>query len=464
MPTKNPHPHWRHGPRLLLSLSAISLLAAGCRTAIDYNPEPLVTGPAYLGQFQDATGRQAGAVWWSGWEDPRLGELIRLGLANNLDLKAGEERLRESGAAADIQEAARYPGIALAAEAEAEWDGEGRRSTRTRPSLRGRWQLDFSGALAREAEAAEYRFLAQMEQLELSRLNLSVDIAITYLDLITQLRLEHLLEAQEANARESLEVVASRFRQGVASRLDVLQQEDLVADINSQVPLIQLARKRAALDLNLLTGKLPGSALRIEIPSDPVELPPRPAIGPPIELLGRRPDLRALRNELIAADAEAARALAERWPRLALEADLFWQEGTTVTGGLFNLVADILQPIVDAGRRKAEVDRTGALKEERRLVFSSRFLEAIAQVEDLVYTETRLSELMQRLERRQQLLEEAESQAVSRYEQGFTDFLPVITARQDLLTIEQRLVRERANLRLARLNLHRVLGGPMPQR
>ncbi|HKJ91246.1 MAG TPA: TolC family protein, partial [Oceanipulchritudo sp.] len=91
-------------------------------------------------------------------------------------------------------------------------------------------------------------------------------------------------------------------------------------------------------------------------------------------------------------------------------------------------------------------------------------LEAIAQVEDLVYTETRLSELLQRLERRQQLLEEAESQAVSRYEQGFTDFLPVITARQDLLTIEQRLVRERANLLLARLNLHRVLGGPMPQR
>lgn len=458
----NTTPHLWRGPSLIFMLSAAGLLTGGCRAEIDYTPDPMVAAPAYAGAFASSPADASTGAWWSHWTDPHLGTLIKDGLAHSLDLKAVEQRLRQAEAVAEIVGAARRPEMAVTTTLEAEWDEDGRRGSRSRPALRGRWQLDLSGALARGAEAEGYRFLARREELNLARLDLSIDIAVAYLNLTTQLHLEKLLAAQEANARESLEVVASRFRQGVATRLDVLQQEDLVADINSQIPSVQTERNRAALGLDILTGNFPGSALRLEMPDTPVELPPRPAIGEPIDLLGRRPDLRALRNELIAADSETARALAERWPRLALEADLFWQEGTSVSGGLVNLVAEIVQPIFDAGRRRAEVNRTEALRQERRLLFSSRFLQAVAQVEDLVFTEIRLSELLQRLERRQRLLEEAEAQAITRYEQGFTDFLPVITARQNLLLIEQRLVRERRNLLATRFNLHRVLGGPMP--
>jgi len=367
--------------------------------------------------------------------------------------------VRAMGAAAS-----RYPSLDLRLDGDADWDEDGRRSSRIRPALVGRWSPDISGSIKRGAEAEQYRLRAQREEWELARLNLSVNIALAFLDLSTQRQLGALIEAQEANARELLEVVRSRFRQGVASRLDVLQQEDLVAAIHSQLPGIQLEGNRAALELDLLTGKLPGSVLGLEIPAEPLGLPARPSIGAPVELLSRRPDLRALRHQVVAADAEADRALAERWPSLVIQADLFWQEGTSASGGLFNLAAGLLQPLFDAGRRMAEVDRTEALKQERLFRFSEQFLTAIAEVEDLVFAEERLSELLQRLENRQRLLEEAEDQAVSRYEQGFTDFLPVITARQDLLTIQQRLVREQRNLIAVRLNLHRVLGGPMPLR
>lgn len=440
---------------------ALALLGAGCRQIYDTSPQPEVFEAQYIVAGDDTEEPAASGGWWTFFEEPALDALVAEGLQGNFDLRAAQQRLIQAEAIARRAGAERLPELGLDARAGVEFDDGGERAESVVAGVSGRWAIDVSSALKLRAEARGYSLLAAEDELELARLNLSAAIAESFVDCVAQDLLAELLEAQEANALAYLQVVEARFDEGIVGRLDVLQQEGLVAEIRTQMPVVRSQRFRAGLRLDALLGRVPGSAAYAGKSGGFPQATSRPAIGSPLALLATRPDLRAFRHDLIASDADAARAMAERWPQLALDFDLFWREGTGVSEGIVSLAAGLFQPLFDAGRRREDANLAVAQREERRALFSSAFLGAVADVEEGVFSEDRQRELVQNLERRRNLLTQAEKQATDRYAQGLTDFLPVITARQELLTIEQRLVRERRNLVLLRIGLFAALGGPM---
>ena len=165
----------------------------------------------------------------------------------------------------------------------------------------------------------------------------------------------------------------------------------------------------------------------------------------------------------MAADAETARALAERLPRLTLTADALRLEvGDNPAVKAVSLGAGLVQPLLDWGARREEWVRTKAVYHERLAAYTQDYLGAVWEVEGLIQNERRQHELLESLARRRLLLEATIKQARSRYDAGLTDYLPVLTATQQFYAVEQRLVRKRRRLASLRIALHRALGGPAP--
>ena len=248
------------------------------------------------------------------------------------------------------------------------------------------------------------------------------------------------------------------FRSLTAS-VDVLQQSSVLAETESLVPPAEALLRVAENRLDVLIGQAPDALDRIDENDRFVSIEDLPFVGVPSDLLLNRPDLRALRNELIAADAEIGQSIADRLPQITLDGSLFYGDGSGFTGPAGTLLGSIIQPLLDWGARKAEVERRRALYVERLAIFSQAYLQAIEDVENALYQERKQREFLDRLDRRRRFLERTVEETRDRYTNGLTDFLPVLDALKELQRIERIIVRQQRELLGFRIQLQRALGG-----
>jgi outer membrane protein TolC len=186
-----------------------------------------------------------------------------------------------------------------------------------------------------------------------------------------------------------------------------------------------------------------------------------PTVGVPAHLLVRRPDLRAPQLQLISEDYRIAEAIADRLPRVGIGASLEYAE-SALTGDLIRTaVADAVQPLIDWGERKAEVERRRAVFDEKLARFTEAYLVAIEEVENLIYLgrrqQDRLSSLIHQRDLSSRTLEEARN----RYSNGLTDYLPVLDSVQTLQRIERQVIAQQRGLIENRIALHLAIGGSL---
>jgi outer membrane protein TolC len=120
-----------------------------------------------------------------------------------------------------------------------------------------------------------------------------------------------------------------------------------------------------------------------------------------------------------------------------------------------------VQPLLDWGLREAEVRRNKALYQERLAQFAQAYLSAIEDVENALYLEKKHRTLIERLTSRQRILAQTLVETRNRYIQGLTDYLPVLTAVQDLRDIDREIITRTRELVQFRVRLFRALGGPV---
>lgn len=426
-------------------------------------PAPLRGGAAVPVEARPQGNAQA---WWQEWESEELDGLIRRALADNLDVAAAEARVEQARALYRGASAALGPRINGTLGAEREVGAQGRGAREEQLSARAALTLpvDVGGRrrATRQARAAEV--WAREETLAAFRLELSAEVAEVYLGIVEQRLLLGVLGDQLQTAREFARIIQQRFDEGLVSRLDVLQQQTRVAELESQVPATSAGLEELFQVLAALVGALPDEELKA-VGAEAKALPlVTMAAGElrGVDLLEARPDLRAARAALVAADAETGRALAERLPSLDLAADASWVKSEGVSTSALAVGVDLLQPLLDWGARRAEWVRTRAVYEERLAAFSQAYLRAVRQVAALREVEIKQRELLEVLGRRRELLETTMRQARNRYEAGLTDYLPVLTATEQLHAVEQRQVRELRRQASMRVALRRATGGLVP--
>ncbi|MBT64455.1 MAG: hypothetical protein CML13_14740 [Puniceicoccaceae bacterium] len=303
-----------------------------------------------------------------------------------------------------------------------------------------------------------YSEQARQADAELVALSLSSEVANAYFGSVAAANKLQLLRQQVQLDQDLLDLIQLRHDQGVGTVVDVLQQES-----QTLIPLAESELRSFENLLDILVGELPDGNNRIpdaEQLSFDARMPP---LGVPADLLVQRPDLRAALADLVAADASIGVAVAERLPQLTLSGSVAEGATSSYEGVLSSLAANFTGPLLDWGRRKAEVERRKSIYQEQLLRFTELFLGAVEEVETTLYQEQKQREFLKRLRHRRDILQRAQEESDARFKQGIDDYLPVLTALQSLREIERDLIDEQLELLQLRIRLHLVTGGRMPQ-
>ncbi len=449
------------GQHLTLLLVVALALTACAPFAPDERERDLIGLPDGYSASGEAT---APARWWEDFSATELNTLIEKALGDNLTLHAAWARLDQARATARKAGADLVPSINAEADAgvsEKRSSGTTTGSESYSLGLAASYELDLWGRIRAERNAARLKAQASREDLAAAATTIAAEVSSRWLGIISQRAQLELLRQQLTTNRTYLELVELRFKNSLASALDIFQQRQLVERIEAQLPLVRQQEELLSQELNILLGTPPQSTLSITRKSLP-QATPLPATGLPSQLLGQRPDIRAAFLRLAASDQTVSAARADRLPALSLTGSAkFDHDGLSklFDNWLASLTGSLTTPIIDGGRRRAEVARSRAEMAENIALYKKTILSAMGEVEAALVREKKTREHITALSRQLDAARHALDQARSRYINGLNDYLPVLTQLLAVQGLEKDMIERQNDLLVVRVNLHRALGG-----
>src|ERR1700674_135753 len=293
---------------LMAATMALGLIA-GCRVGPNYH-RPAVQTPAAFRDLREDPQLQAQAAsyadlpWWQVFQDPQLQELIRTALKQNYDLQIATERINAGRAQVAITRSYLFPQV----QGNGNFAGGKESTFQTRfnfltLSADAAFQLDFFGKLRRATEASRAQLLATVDARQTVILTLVSDVASDYFALL-QLDLQLQITRETVKTQEdSVKLTNLRVQHGVATKLDVLQAQQVLDTANAQIPDYERQIGQQEDAISTLLGNYPSGIPRGLALSEQM-LPPGVPPGLPSSLLERRPDIRQAEQILIAQNAE----------------------------------------------------------------------------------------------------------------------------------------------------------------
>ncbi|OUL44393.1 RND transporter [Pseudomonas aeruginosa] len=397
-----------------LSLISACLLLGACGST----PAPLDSGLAAPSQWRYlAAGRSDASdirQWWKAFGAPELDSLLQRALLNSQDLGAAVARVRQAQASAVIAGAPLLPELnaTLGASRQKLLRDSGYSGTDATSDndavdsfsagLSASYEVDFWGGRRAAYRSALESLKASEYDRATVELTLLSGVANSYLQVLALREQQRIARLNLDNAEHVLRLVETRHAAGSATALEVAQQSSLVASQRKQLPLLEQQAHEALITLATLIGE-PVQALQVaERPFD---------------------SLRSFRNPY------------------------------------YNLGANLLAPIFNHGRLRAERDRSLARQEELLETYRKAILTAFADTERSLNS---IDGLDRQLHWQQQELEQAQRAfdlSDSRYQAGAETLLTVLETQRTLYAAQDAAVQ----LRLARLQasvgLYKALGG-----
>jgi multidrug efflux system outer membrane protein len=228
------------------------------------------------------------------------------------------------------------------------------------------------------------------------------------------------------------------------------------------IPQIESQIAQTENALSVLLGRNPGTIRRGKTLNE-LAAPAVPA-GLPSSLLGRRPDIRQAEQNLISANARIGAAKALYFPTIALTgllgfassdlSDLFkgpartWSYAGSLTGPIFTGGA------VSGGVRQAEAAQKAALSNYELAIQS-----AFSDVESALVSRTKLTEQLKAQERLVKASSEYVRLARLQYNEGYSPYMTVLQAEQQLFPAELNYAQNRASLLISYVNIYKAMGG-----
>ncbi len=381
--------------------------------------------------------------WWESFGDPVLDKLVEQARAGNFSLQSVWARLDQAAAVERIARAELYPSLDVDASAGRSWSHKSRGTTTSVYSIGAMagYEVDLWGRIDSNSKAATLDRQATEAELTAAAISLSAEVASTWYQLVEQYGQLALVSSQLETNTRVLELITLRFRRGKVGATDVLQQRQLAESNRGELANVKSLIGVLEHQLAILLGATPDS--RVSEPQDElISLPPLPVTGIPAALVQRRPDLRQGFYRLQAADQRTAAAVAERFPRI----NLLGSSDSTASDAddlfdnwLSNLTANLVTPVIDGGRRRAEVDRTRAVTEQSLSDYRQQLIDALGEVEDALLREQQQRAFIDSLDKQLVLSKQVIGRVRDSYLYGAVDYLRVL----DVLLTDQNLERTR---------------------
>jgi NodT family efflux transporter outer membrane factor (OMF) lipoprotein len=466
--------------RLVLRFAALmgSCALAGCTVGPNYK-RPSAPAPAQwqaTEPFREAAPKDAipKTSWWTVFHDDELNSLEDVLLAANQTLKVSIAHYDQARASAAVQNATLFPTAGVNPTIGAQ-RYSGTRATGSTLPLTGAvtqnsytlpfsisYEVDLFGKRRRTIEAAQASFQASAADLENVRLILTAELAGDYFTL-RQIDTQLALYARTVDTlQKGLDLVNSRHKGGVASGLDVAQEETLLNTTQTEAILLQQQRKQFEDAVAVLIGKpapdfhLPTRILSAEPPNIDTSLPS--------DLLERRPDIAESERQMAVTNAQIGIAKAAYYPSLVLFGQGGWNSANiselfNAESAVWAVGANVAQAIFTGGARRAQVQFSQAGYDATVASYRDTVLNSFREVQDnisgLQILETaRKSQAEAVASSRRQL-----DIASSRYVGGLVSYLDVVSAQQNLLINEQEAAVIQGQRLITSVLLVKALGG-----
>jgi outer membrane protein, multidrug efflux system len=412
--------------------------------------------------------------WWTVFHDDELNGLEKAALAENQTLKISIAHLEQARATAAIQVATLFPTLSGSAAAERQ-RLSGNRPPNSSIPVSGtvtqnsytipftvNYEVDLFGRRRRSIEAAEAAYQANAADLENVRLLVTSQLAGDYFNL-RQLDTElGILNRTVESLHRGLELVNSRHQGGVASGLDVAQEETLLHSTETQAKLLQQSRKQFEDAIAVLIGR-PAPDFHNAYQELSAE-PPVINAGLPSDLLERRPDIAEAERNMAVASAQIGIARAAYYPSLNLYGQGGWQSAqisqiASVESIFWAVGANLAEDIFTGGARRAQVQFAQSGFDANVASYRQTVLGAVQAVQD---DGTGLNVLTDAQQSQQQAVDAARRSldiSTDRYSGGLVSYLDVVTAQQNLLAAEQQLAVIRGQRLVTSVLLVKALGG-----
>ena len=453
-----------------------SSLVAGCAVGPNYH-RPDVQTPATYRELSENPQVQAQAAsyadlpWWQVFQDPQLQELIRTALKQNYDLQIATERINAARAQLAITRSNLFPQVQGGGTF---YGGKQQFFPATINLLflaaDASFQLDLFGRLRRETEAARAQLLATEDARQTVILTLVSDVASDYFALL-QLDLELKITLETVRTQEdSVKLTNLRLDHGVATKLDVLQAQEVLDTANAQIPDLerQIAQEEDA--ISILLGNYPQGVPRgktlAEQPLAP-EVPP----GLPSSILERRPDIREAEQTLRAANAEIGAAKAQFFPQISLTGSGGGAFGRSSTfsslmssqSAIWSYGGQVTQPIYTGGALRGNLHLAQSQYQQALIAYRQSIQSAFGDVSDALIGYQKFHQVRLRQEDTVKDLQEAVRLSDMRYKGGTTTYLEVLDGQRSLFSAEITLADARGTEYQSLVQLYRALGGGWQQ-
>jgi NodT family efflux transporter outer membrane factor (OMF) lipoprotein len=469
---------------VLVALPALVVLGAlgACSVGPAYHRPQIPVPP----QWQDTSNNEAAAIWpsadwWHGFGSEKLDELIAEAQRSNDDLAVAIARVQEADAQARIAGAPLLPSLDFTADATRQRGpisgagagagagvGTGRATFNTfNPALAASYELDFWGKNRALRASARATAIASHYDKETVALTVVSSVATSYFQALEFRDRLDVARQNLVNGQKVLRGLQLQQTAGIATALDVAQQETTVALLDAAIPPLQEQFRQIVNALAVLIGKTPES---IDVDTGTLISLKSPLVAPglPSQLLSRRPDVAESEQQLISANADITVARAALFPSIQLTAGGGYESSALSSlinpaSSVWALSAGLTQPIFHGGALRGQVVFSNAHYAELLSTYHKTVISAFSNVENALVAARQTKEQQIRQQKAVDTARRAFQYAQTQMSAGTVNILNVLNTENALFSAQDELVQVQYLHLQSLVDLFTALGGGWQQ-
>lgn len=329
--------------------------------------------------------------------------------------------------------------------------------------LTASWELDVWRKLRNARDAAEFRWIAQVEERHFLLTQVVAEMAEAYYELVA---LDNLLDIIQRNLEiqtNALEKMRFLKQSAKANQLAVNRFEAQLLNTQNQRFAIRQRIAQTENRMRFLLGNyvdsIPRNSVRWEQFEEDV-----PSPGIPSQLLAHRPDIRSVEQELIAARLDVKVARAQFYPDVTLLAGMgfeafrpeFLIQPESI---MYRMAGDLVAPLINRKAIRAQYQRANAVQLQTVYEYQQTVLLAHTDVLNQLAALDNYAQSFDTKRKEVAVLNHSVDVANSLFQFAKADYVEVLLTQEEVLDAQKELVETQLKHWHAKIGLYRALGG-----
>ena len=307
-------------------------------------------------------------TWRELFADTLLQDCIELGLKNNTNLEIARLKVEQAEATLQTSRLAFFPSVSFSGQMNV-----GNNNTYTlMPSMS--WEIDAFGRMQNTQKGAEAALGATEAYQQAIQTQLIATIADSY---YTLLMLDEQLDISKRTLKtwdENIRTLSALKRAGKTNEAAVLQAKANKANVEGSILTLEKQIIEQENSLSALLGIVPQEFERGTLENQ--NFPDTLLTGLPLSSLINRPDVRQAEYKLVEAYYATNVARSYFYPTITLSGNGGWSGVDNPGDWIYNIVAGLVQPILNQGKNKARLKISESQRQEALLNFKQTLLNA----------------------------------------------------------------------------------------